>query len=275
MNGTPHFEPIFPAHAVERCGATITFSEALPAKAFEKYLERARTIFRNAGFQPLPSPVSFQIDATTGRATPLTGVGPSIFVTSDQATQFFIAQNSLAARTGRYVRWQPFAGQIEEVIVPLVDLYADIVSIQSVQVDYLDRFMWTGTWANLDWRSLIREDGGFVAGRVSSVAGPWHSHSGWFEEVEGVRRLINVNIDLVDFAKSGEPAAPSVGILTLMRDNVVSDAAATRTYENGSSVQAGLEELHNDLKILLGQIITDAAAKRVALNVERTNAARH
>jgi hypothetical protein len=26
MNDSPHFEPVFPSHAIERCGAAITFA---------------------------------------------------------------------------------------------------------------------------------------------------------------------------------------------------------------------------------------------------------
>src|ERR1700692_588425 len=102
--------------------------------------------------------MGLQFDMATGKTIPLSGPGPMIFSSPDRATQFILTQNSLSARTGRYVRWEPFAGQIEDLILPLITLYTDVVSIQNVQLDYLDRFLWSGNWSDFDWKKLIRDD---------------------------------------------------------------------------------------------------------------------
>ncbi len=251
----------------------ITFAEAIPGKAFQRVLERADSSFRNAGLEGISgvgarggAAVGFQVDLSTGKTTSISGPPPAIFSTADRATQFIVTPNSLTARTARYIRWEPFAGQIEELVLPLVDLYAEIAAIQHVQVDYVDRFLWSGSWDNFEWRELLRDDGNFVPGKLAGVRGPWHCHSGWIEAVDGGQRLINVNIDLGDFARSGGISVPSVGILTLMRDDVIGTLPGpTPRYEDGASVQVGLEELHNDLKTLFAQIIVDAMAERIGL----------
>jgi hypothetical protein len=127
MNDQPQFEPIFPSHAIERCGAAITFSEALPTKVFQKVVEQVQARFRTFGLEsivgaPGTGTFGFQFDMASGRAVPLTptpGLGPAIFATPDRSTQFIVAPNSMTARTTSYVRWSPFAGQIEALLLPL------------------------------------------------------------------------------------------------------------------------------------------------------------
>jgi uncharacterized protein (TIGR04255 family) len=274
MDEAPHFEPLFPSHAIERCGAAIAFTEVLPAKPFEKVLDHARSNFRNAGLEqlggPTPTPpglihqVGFQVDMSSGVATALSGPMPLIFVTPDRATQFIVSPNSLTARTGRYVRWQPFAGQLEELMLSLVGGYADIVSIANIQLDYVDRFCWTGDWRDFRWHDLLREDGSFLTRKAAAATTQWHSHTGWFEEIQGGRRLCNVNIDAADVVRP-EGTVPSIAILTLMRDLALAQEGGPPRYIDGVSVQAGLEQLQNELKTLLGQIILPSMAQRIGL----------
>jgi hypothetical protein len=275
MSTHPQFEPLFPAHAIERCSATVTFSEQLPLKAFQKLLDEAQSRFRSAGLEriggaPGSQAVGFQIDAS-GHATPLAGPGPGIFAAPDRATHFIVAQNSMTARTTSYVRWGPFAGQTEELMLPLVNLYSDVVSTTSVQLDYLDRFLWTGDWTNFDWRAVLRSDGRFIASTASEGHRLWHTHSGWFDERPEGRRLVNVNVDLMDFNKP-EEVVPSIAIVTLMREDVGLDVSR---FENAASVQTCLEQLHNDLKALLGQVIVKPMADRIGLSAQPPNVTHH
>src|ERR1700722_14490514 len=103
MTEPPHFEPLFPSHAIERCSAVVTFSEALPSKAFQKMLEQAQGRFRSAGLEWIIGAaqrlgaVGFQVDMASGQTTPLaSGSGPAVFATADRATQFNLASNSLS-----------------------------------------------------------------------------------------------------------------------------------------------------------------------------------
>jgi uncharacterized protein (TIGR04255 family) len=274
MSTQPQFEPIFPSHAIERCGAAVTFSEHLPVKVFQKVLDQVQERFRKGGLEwiagaPGSAAVGFQFNMGTGQALPLApGVGPAVFATTDRATQFIIAPNSMTARTTSYVRWAPCAGQIEELMLPLISLYSDVVSVANVQLDYVDRFLWTGDWSNFDWRALLRSDGQFLAARAAEGHRLWHSHSGWFDERDEGRDLVNVNVDLMEFQRP-EGTVPSIAILTLMRDDVAG------RYDDAASVQACLEKLHYGLKSLLGQIINEPMAKRISLYAEASDVTRH
>ena len=224
------------------------------------------------GGAPGTATVGFQLDIASGRAMPLTsGLAPAVFATTDRATQFIIAPNSMTARTTSYVRWAPFAGQIDALMLPLVSMYSDVISVSSIQLDYVDRFLWTGDWGNFEWRALLRSDGQFLAARAAEGHRLWHTHSGWFDESAEGRRLVNVNVDLADFQRS-EGSVPSVAILTLMRDEV---PPAVSRYGDAASVQACLEQLHNELKSLLGHIITEPMAERISLSAQASDVTHH
>ena len=274
MTDRPQFEPIFPSHGIERCSAVVTFSEPLPAKIFQKVLDQVQVRFRGFGLEFIGGPpgagtVGIQIDMASGRAIPLVppGLGPAIFATTDRATQFVIAPNSMTARTASYVRWSPFSGQIEALMLPLFSIYSDVVSVANIQLDYVDRFLWTGDWSNFDWRALLRSDGQFLAARAAEGHRLWHTHSGWLDATPDGQRLVNVNVDLADYQRSDGPV-PSIAILTLMREDVTPGLSG---YEDATSVQARLEQLHKHLKSLLGQIITKQMAERISLSAQASD----
>jgi uncharacterized protein (TIGR04255 family) len=264
------FEPIFPAHAIERCATTIYFDQQLPAKAFQKVIERADTLFRNAGYER-GGAFGVNVDVATGRVSPVgDSISPASYISPDRSNNFLVTSNTLSMQTGRYIRWEPFVGQFEELMVPLVDLSADVVSITGIQLDYLDRFFWTGDWENFDWRSLLQDRPDFLTDMARQTGRQWHCHSGWFEErVAPVRRLVNVNIDVVDAVRHGRPEpSPSISILTLFRDHIpVTPGQPVATGIQAGTLVAALGELHGDLKILLSRIITTAAAERIGLRV--------
>jgi uncharacterized protein (TIGR04255 family) len=270
MPETLAFEPIFPAHAIERCATTIYFDQQLPAKVFQKVIERADALFRNAGYER-GGAFGVNVDAATGQVSPIgESISPANYVSPDRSNNFLVTSNALSMQTGRYVRWEPFIGQFEELMVPLVSLSADVVSIAGIQLDYLDRFFWTGNWENFDWRGLLQDKSDFVTDMARRTGRQWHCHSGWFEEcVAPIRRLVNVNIDVVDAIRLGHPEpSPSISILTLFRDHIpVAPGQPVSTGIQSATLVAALGELHRDLKILLSRIITAAAAERIGLRV--------
>jgi hypothetical protein len=73
MAVSPRFDPIFPAHAIERCGITIAFRELVPQKAFERFVGRAAQVAARKGFQQFPgAQVGITVDLLTGKVGPTT-----------------------------------------------------------------------------------------------------------------------------------------------------------------------------------------------------------
>jgi uncharacterized protein (TIGR04255 family) len=267
MNSSLRFDPIFPAHAIERCSATIVFDQPLPQKIWSSVRTRHRDRLLGAGLLAGPPTVGMQIDISTGRIVPIEGDGPGSYVTSNRAETLTLASNQINLTTTLYTRWLNFEATLNKLFIPLVADYSAVVSISAIQLEYNDRFIWSGTWDNFSSDSLLHHQGGLFAARPAK-AGQWHCHSGWVETPEpGKRRLINVNIDTGSTAvpNSGVPG-PSIGIRTVIQDGIIllSSQTASNWY-NESDVVPILRQEHTDLKDLLRQIISSAMAEKIGL----------
>jgi uncharacterized protein (TIGR04255 family) len=168
-------------------------------------------------------------------------------------------------QNARYVRWAPYIGQFREITSSVIAEFLELVSVSAIKLEYWDRFNWTGTWTDFDASHLIRPSAMGVANGWQQWRLQWHSHSGWFEQIDGYRRLINVNIDLIE-----QMGKPSVLVATLMQDE-------PRAPEYGSEDATPLDEkyiftklelLHRDLKQVLASVLTDDMINRISLNAE-------
>jgi len=269
MADVPHFEPVFPAHAIEHCAIAVIFDQELPQKGFQNVLDRAAPAFRDAGYEQIAPTATIQFDVATGRVGPMTGLPPTNYLSPDRSTNFLVAPNSIYTQTGRYVRWQPFIGQVEDLVIPLIVEYNKLVSITGIQLQYLDRFYWTGSWDTFKWQNLVQEKSGLVVPVAGEFVREWHCHSGWFElpPANPLRRLVNVNIDVVEAIRPGDEAGPrpSVGILTLMRDHIVPAVGPPKIGMEPDIILPTLEKLHRDLKNMLSRVISIEMAERIGL----------
>jgi hypothetical protein len=267
MSTSPHFDPIFAAHAIERCSATIVFDQALPQKIMSSLRTAHRARLLGAGLQDGPPMVGMKFDVATGNVVPLGGDGPVSYTTSDRGTTITLAPNQVNLTTMLYTRWAPFEGMLSKLLIPLIAEYSNTVSISAIQLDYTDRFIWSGTWDDFDSSTVLTLPGELVAARPAR-ARQWHSHSGWFDFLApGKRRLYNVNIDTaVAVVPNSVVSKPSLAILTVIQDGVfvVPPRAAPDWFAEGDVVPA-LRQQHFDLKDLLRQIISSTMAQKIGL----------
>jgi uncharacterized protein (TIGR04255 family) len=222
------FNPIYPAHSIERCALSIQFNQTLPQKAIGRVVDELRPALRSAGLEAENiSGFSFQVDSQ-GRMLPVNIPGPSQFRTADRGTSLLFSPNLIVMQTARYVRWAPFVGQIEELILPAALSYCQSVNLIGIQLEYLDTFLWEGSWDDFRWDELLRRDSGFVAARASVASKQWHSNSGWFEFVGGnIRRLQKVDIEIVERATTGGGAQPAINILSTMKEEAYARVPAS------------------------------------------------
>jgi uncharacterized protein (TIGR04255 family) len=153
MAEAPHFETIHPAHAIERCGMSVVFTEGMPEKAFQRVVASLRSNAEKMGFEQARQSPAIEIDLTTGKLNPVGArQGPVTFVSSDGAFQFIAAPNILFWATTRYVRWAPFAGQFETILGSTLEDYLENLTLGAVQLEYLDRVI---THPLIDGKSSI------------------------------------------------------------------------------------------------------------------------
>ncbi len=267
MTTGPHFDPVFPAHAIELCNATIVFDQPVPPKVLSGLQEQHKARLLASGLSEGPAARGFQFDVTTGTVVPLVSGGPVSYVTRDQGTTVTIVANQVNVQTNRYIRWAIFEGSINKLLMPLVLDFCKVVSVSGVQLNYWDRFMWSGSWADIDTKQLLNPTTDLIAPKAVTAAKQWHSHVGWFEAKGPDRqRLVNANIDVVSAAAPNMPPRPSIGIYTSIHESALPrppNTTGSAIPEQG--VIPTLSGLHTDLKALLRQIIRDSMAQRIGL----------
>jgi uncharacterized protein (TIGR04255 family) len=261
----PNFEPASTAHSIERCALAFNFSHELPPKVLNRALDQSIAAFRNAGLERKEMH-GFQIDLAEGKTVPLSSGGPVQFISADKSTILVFNTNSVVLRTGRYVRWSPFIGQVEELLMPIIRQYCESVNLLSINLEYLDAFRWTGTWENFQWRDLLEETNGFIASKASAAQKQWHAHSGWFDFFpSGIRRLTKVNIDIVERLLDGEKI-PTITILSGLKDEAFASLGdPVTTSLECDAIMSRLEDLHSELKGLLKGLLKDQMAERIGL----------
>lgn len=267
MIETPKFFPIFPSHAIERCAITVIFDQHLPQKVFERILGAARTHLEKLRFAQGPGQaVNIDIDPTTGAMSLKAGVGPTTFLSAEGGPQLTVAPNLIIYQTTKYVRWKPFIGEFERTAKDLLLRYLDALSVSHIKVEYWDRFRWMGNWSDFDPWQLLQKDSNLVSVGATTHGSQWHSHCGWFDTLTGIKRLTNVNVDTVEIVQPDMAPQPSVGIYTLMQD----DVSPLSSQVDWTLISGKLDALHSELKMLLAAIIQANVAKQINLTVGST-----
>jgi hypothetical protein len=258
------FEPIFPNHAIERCSATFAFRDALPDKVFTALKNSHDTLIRKAGFETQES-IGVQIDVATGHVVKRHGgLFPAMYNSLDKADAIFIAPNSVTWQTVRYIMWDQFESKLETLIYHILDTFLSSVSGSLIRMEYVDCFIWSGTWDNFDSTNLLGQDSDFTCRAAQRAGREWHTHSGWIADDDKVRRVYNVNVNAVSRRETGE-IKPAITIFTLAQDQNV-EGQQTGLFDTSAEAKGRLQSQHQDLKNLLGRVISPAMAQRIHLH---------
>lgn len=257
------FRPIFPAHAIERCSVTLAFNADVPDKALKRIVDRTASQLSSLGLRQGQQPIGFNVDALSGKVTPLVGTGPAMFVSADNRQQLGLMPNAIGWTSQQYIRWAGFKAQFEKVSSFAVQEYEALVSVSSVRLEYWDRFVWSGDWSDFDINQLL-SGSHLIAAKGFEVSREWHSHVGWFEDLGDDRRLWNVNIDVVGVLTPPSGNSPSVGIYTMVQDQIA-PGGDEGTFNN-TPVATRLDTLHLELKKRLNELIRSEMSERIGLD---------
>lgn len=267
MSDAAHFEPIYPRHAIERCAWSLNFTQPLPEKLYLQATSAARELLATHGISSIPAQ-SINFDAATGTVSIGAAYGPQEFGTPDGSLILTLTPDAIIWQTTRYTRWNAFWGQVHDIVLQIAQPFTDALAVAAVKLEYWDRFIWSGTWQNLDVHALLNENNLIAWGAVRPHE-PWHSHSGWFETNSSTpRRLLNVNVNAADFQTAANTAPkPSVGIYTMIQDFFFFPRF-TQIDADMDAIRVQSDSAHRDLKTLLGKIIRPEMQNRVSLNME-------
>ncbi len=268
------FEPFNDLHAINVCTVMINFeldaAQPVPPEFWTQVRKAATKLELGVGAPSYGVGVTFQqgsIDLVVNRPPqpdhPAVGVELSSVNENGRVTFRVIAlTDTIVVQTLDYVRWTPFFGQVKKAVDALARAY-NWERLASVQIEYADRFEQRAP-GNPDIWKLLSKDSRFLTPSVLNNQGPWHCHSGHFETTAaGSRRLWKLNVDVRD----NEPVRDRADARA--RAVLVSVTAQDRNFKKdgltSEAVSAILDDQHSQLKLTFGDVLTDAAKKRIGL----------
>lgn len=244
---------------------SVTFDSALPEKLYSKFVVdftmelEALELKRQTGNQ------AFAFDSASGRVINVADdYGPATFVSHDGVNELFLVPNAVTFTTQRYVRWATFQNSFHAITASILARYDSAVNLNSVRLEYWDRFIWTGEWSDLELEKLLRKDTEVLTQKIFAAQREAHCHTGWFDYADTERRLFNVNVDVLALGMPHNPTRldPSVGIYILIQDQ--SDVENTKKFA-GVNLMDRLEELHVVSKKQMASLLQPGIAKRIGL----------
>lgn len=259
------FRPLYSAHAIEKCAVSVTFNGALPEKMFSNFIREISMHLEALGLKRQASNPAYTLDTASGRiVTVADDYGPATFVSNDGVIELFIVPNSFTFTTQRYVRWASFLNSFHAITAAVLSWFDSAVSVNSLRLEYWDRFIWTGEWDDFDLQKLLKKDTDVLAQRIFASGREAHCHTGWFEYAGTERRLFNVNVDLVALGTPHNPTRldPSVGIYILVQDQ--SDVENVKKFADVNLIER-LGNLHAVSKTQMAALLQPNVAKRIGL----------
>jgi uncharacterized protein (TIGR04255 family) len=168
---------------------------------------------------------------------------------------------SLIYESGEYVRWALFSDRLSRMTGSMVQELQRDVDVQSVALEYFDRFVFDGASGQPVPSSLIKNEL-LCALPDSSTSGRelWHVHRGWFEGEGHQRLLVNQNVDAQQTQNTEGQDVRSVVIYTKVE----------RQAQGGefdlSTLVADLDAMHDVSKKVIRDALVENAQKRVGLD---------
>lgn len=160
-----------------------------------------------------------------------------------------------------YTRWAEFWDRASQLLLPLVQLSAQVTDLRLFSLEYFDRFIFSGAPATASPSLLISEGmASNLPDTPRSGAELWHLHRGWFETLDDIRVLVNQNIDANDAQSPDGETRRSVGIYTkIERRN------RNETVDAGS-ISDDLNKMHEISKAVVSSVLVPEIRARIGLH---------
>lgn len=255
--------PASESHAIENVGVTFIFSEQLPIK-YVKSASNYADSFLTSGKYSSKKEIyesNFEIEGPEARSksSELVGYSYSQKDLNEEAVRF---QKDFAYFSAvEYGTWKAFSQEAYEVLGPYLTQSLEITEIESIKLEYFDRFVFEGKPSDADFSEILETSGLGLPEEAIKNGMPWHDRKGWFEILDVGPILINSNILATEVLHRDRPENPlmSVQIITVIETKF---STHMNDYDNIKSV---MEALHDKSKETLRSLITDHAAKMVGM----------
>lgn len=214
------WKPLHPKHAIERVRVVARFQEALPSRFLRKLAADYEGSRLELGFTSKNIRHGSQIALTASRidvAAPDAMIGwdwQRLSPANSPMETLFLEGQVLVHEMVEYDRWQHYKDRLEVVGLPVLGDILDVIDLASLTLEYIDRFVFHGEFTEARPDLLLKNVAETLHQDAASGFEPWHFHRGWFETTDGLRLLINQNIDAQDGRMDNGSLARSVQVLT-------------------------------------------------------------
>lgn len=271
MSNNQEFRPVNQAHAIAEM---VLFFEFLPDLSSVIPALMSLQDELKASFPRAEKTQSFKFDLQPGPnvvSQQVSGLQLSRFRTDGSPGWVInINEPAISFHCMDYTRWQSIWDELRLYVTHVFQvLGAAPITISSVGLKYVDRFVWGGLEENYDAKLLFKRDAPLLHPRAFISASRWHCHTGWYQqELKKEEILHQLNIDSGRHLLSGAPAVIVNIDHTQIIRSVLPDQLAK--YGDLSETTAPLDELLNQLHIsnksVLSSLLSNEMGKRINLS---------
>jgi uncharacterized protein (TIGR04255 family) len=261
------WKPIHEAHAIDRVRILLQFTSPLTDKLLARATDSVISGFQQLGFEQVlraeSTIQSLVISVQPGQVVPEVSQNGWLLRRSTSGTlveEAGFRDGVFGYFSTEYGRWENLEKRFHDVFGAPLKVALDSVDVTSIKLEYWDRFAFEGVPDQADIRDLLVSVDPSIPVASASGSTLWHSHSGWFEDFDGDKVLINRNIDLVD-----EP--PPAESRRLCNIYTLTEFRGTTPVDNLPKVTKVLEHLHRRSLALFGASLTDTQRKNIGLNL--------
>ncbi len=260
--------PVHEAHAIDQVRVIVRFKSALPEKMLSKITKPISDAYEDFGFDSIKlaesdfPPIVLSIDNKPVEAK-RNEIGKLFqrFEGENKIEEAGFRDQTFGFISFVYVRWENFQNRFRELFGDQLEVALGITDLATVRLEYWDRFYFDGPVEQADASELLANvDESIPAANIKGGL-TWHSHSGWFEEIDNHKMLVNRNIDVQDETIDAENKRRVVRFYTLV------DFRVDGSEANSDDVMRWLQFLHNrSLEIFSSSINIDM---RNRIGIER------
>jgi uncharacterized protein (TIGR04255 family) len=267
------FKPIHQAHSIEQVVFVLQFDQALDNNHFAKVLKSAEQ-FKSEFPTSFPiQKLTFVLGAGAPNQSDPTNSGTSFQKTGVDGlviNELRVDRSSLTFITTFYSRWATVWSQASRYFDALVPLYAECAGLAGISVNYVDKFLWEGSFNDCKPSLLVRAGSKYLCPHVYDAEDFWHSHTGAFTRPDAnTRRLLNVNVDYLDETRINETRR-IVAITTVLTDQLNQPGytpISLKREENIDFIKSHMLSLHLLGKEVFGNIINDTMSSQIDLKL--------
>lgn len=170
-----------------------------------------------------------------------------------------VQRNRIVGQVNDYTRWAPVWKEVLgwfSIVGPVLGKRR----ITHVGLQYNDVFHWRDAPHSLDLKTVFREDSKLLPKNIFELQGLWHSHHGYFLELNDPlphKLLENVNVNLVE-----ELGQRSIVISTVHKAEIPN---IWNWDDLAKIIEPLMEGMHKRNKKTLGDLLSPAVAQSISL----------